>query len=248
MGSTMLDNFRNFIADQKFHPGFLGMILNPYYFLRGGLKRAVSARAPVFRGTLVDFGCGSKPYRRYFTNVDSYVGMDIEVSGHDHQKLNSLTDIFYDGTHWPFDSGTIDNVFSSETFEHVFNLPENLAEMHRVLKPGGCLFATIPFAFPEHEQPYDYARYTEFGMHHLLTEAGFEEVVVEKSGTAVTAISQLWSTYLFQNLGSKHPMIGLPCQLIFIAPGTILASILNTILPKNRDLYCSLIVLAKKCG
>lgn len=244
----MLGNFRDFIADQKFHPGFLGMILNPYYFLRGGLKRAVSKQAPSFRGKLVDFGCGSKPYRRYFTNVDSYVGMDIEVSGHDHEKLSSLTDIFYDGAHWPFDSGSIDNIFSSETFEHVFNLPENLAEMYRVLKPGGHLFVTIPFAFPEHEQPYDYARYTQFGMRHLLTEAGFEEIEIEKSGTAIMAVSQLWSTYLFQNLGTKRPAIELLCQLFLIAPGTILASLLNAILPKNRDLYCSLIIWAKKRG
>lgn len=237
---------RTFIADQKFHPGVFGALLNPYYFLRRGLLREVADEAPKLKGSVVDFGCGSQPYRRYFTATDNYIGMDIEVSGHDHDKLNSLIDVYYDGQNWPFEAGSIDNIFSSETFEHVFNLDENLAEMHRVLKPGGLLLATIPFAFPEHEKPYDFARYTEFGMRHLLEKAGFTDIDIRKSGTAVTAISQLWSTYIFQTIGSRHPLLALFSQLLVIAPGTLVATILNAILPKNRDLYCSLIIRARK--
>ncbi len=198
--------------------------------------------------TVIDFGCGSQPYRRYFTNVSSYIRMDIEVSGHDHARLNSLVDVYYDGATWPFETGSIDNIFSSETFEHVFNLPENLAEMRRVLKPGGKLLATIPFAFPEHEQPYDFARYTEFGMRHLLEKAGFDQIEIQKSGTFVTAISQLWSTYIFQKLGAKNAVLNLLVQIVLVAPGTIWGAILNALLPTSRDLYCSLVIKAKKPG
>jgi SAM-dependent methyltransferase len=239
---------RKFFADQKFHPSRLGLVLNPYYFLRRGLLTEVKATAGTLKGKLVDFGCGSQPYRRYFTAVDSYIGMDIEASGHDHGELNSLIDVYYDGKNWPFETGSIDNIFSSETFEHVFNLPENLAEMHRVLKPDGTLFATIPFAFPEHEHPYDYARYTIFGLRDLLAKAGFDKIEIRKSGTAVTAISQLWSAYIFQNIGAKHPALALLCQLLIIAPGTMVAAVMDWILPKNRDLYCSLIVRARKAS
>lgn len=238
--------FAKLIADQKFHPGLPGIILNPYYFLRRSLCREVADTAGALSGTVIDFGCGSQPYRRYFTAARAYVGMDIEVSGHAHDQLNSLIDVYYDGKNWPFEDGSIDNIFSSETFEHVFNLDENLADMHRVLKPGGLLFATIPFAFPEHEKPYDFARYTEFGMRHLLEKAGFKDIDIRKSGTAVTAISQLWSAYVFQTIGSRHPLLALLSQLLIIAPGTLAAAVLNAILPKNRDLYCSLIIRARK--
>ena len=44
---------------------------------------------------------------------------------------------------------------------------------HRVLKPGGRMIFTAPLFYEEHEQPYDFYRYTQFAVRHLFTEAGF---------------------------------------------------------------------------
>jgi len=46
-----------------------------------------------------------------------------------------------------FPSGVFDVVLSNEVFEHVPNLERSLAEVARVLKPGGTLLATFPFAY-----------------------------------------------------------------------------------------------------
>ena len=50
--------------------------------------------------------------------------------------VNSKVDFFYDGKQFPFDSSEFDWVFSSEVFEHMFNIDEQLEEINRVLKQG----------------------------------------------------------------------------------------------------------------
>jgi SAM-dependent methyltransferase len=62
------------------------------------------------------------------------------------------------------------------------HLPESklvLAELSRVLKPGGKMIYTDPLFFEEHEQPFDFYRYTQFGLRYLFGSTGF---VVERLG------------------------------------------------------------------
>ena len=51
-----------------------------------------------------------------------------------------------------------------------------LDEMHRVLKPVGRLFLSTPFILPIHDAPYDFYRYTQFGLAHLCR--GFQHVKI----------------------------------------------------------------------
>lgn len=48
-----------------------------------------------------------------------------------------------DARSMPFESGSFDYVFSVATFEHILELPLALAEMHRVLAPGGLLYTNF---------------------------------------------------------------------------------------------------------
>ena len=41
------------------------------------------------------------------------------------------------------------------------------------MKPGGTLWLTAPFFYVEHERPYDYFRYTRYGLRFLLKQADF---------------------------------------------------------------------------
>ncbi len=79
----------------------LGVLLNPAYITRSALHRAIAAIAPSIKGSILDFGCGSKPYDSLFTSAKEYIGIDIETSGHDHDTLQSKVDIYYDGKHIP---------------------------------------------------------------------------------------------------------------------------------------------------
>ena len=59
-------------------------MISPVYFIRDGLYRNIASLAPRLSGDILDFGCGSKPYESLFVNASSYVGVDVQVSGHDH--------------------------------------------------------------------------------------------------------------------------------------------------------------------
>jgi len=204
----------------EFDPG----VTYPAYLTRNRLLNGITRYAPMMAGRLLDFGCGSKPYRSLF-QVDEYIGLDFENPGHPH--VNEQIDVFYDGTHIPFADASFDSVFSSEVFEHVFNLPDALRELNRVLKPGGLLLATCPFAICEHEVPNDYARYTSYGLRYLLREHGLEMVAQDKTGNSVETVFQLWIMYIHQH----------------VAP-----VFLSKLLPDRRDLYLNNIIVCKKTG
>ena len=161
----MFTKLREIKRRQKFITSCVSVFINPAFFVRRGLSRGIRRHAGAMKGVMLDFGCGSKPYRELFT-VDKYIGLDVVESGHEH--VGESIDVFYDGKRIPFEDGFFDSVFSSEVFEHVFNLDEILIELNRVLKSGGTMLITVPFVWEEHEAPYDFARYTSFGIKYLL--------------------------------------------------------------------------------
>src|SRR5438309_1381662 len=166
------------------------------FLIRNRLLQAIQKLAPELNGRLLDFGCGQKPYRTLF-NVKEYIGVDFENPGHPHE--NEAIDFFYNGTQLPFEAGQFDSIFTSEVFEHVFNLPDILKELNRVLKVHGMLLVTCPFAFCEHEVPNDFARYTSYGLTSLLQQNGFEIVRFLKTGNTHEAITQLRLVYIHQH-------------------------------------------------
>jgi SAM-dependent methyltransferase len=170
--------------------------------------------------------------------------VDIEVSGHSHYEEE--IDVYYDGKTLPFSNNFFDAVFSSEVFEHIFNLDEMLKEIHRVIKPGALALFTIPFVWDEHEIPYDFGRYASFGIRHMLEQKGFEIISLEKSTHFMEVWFQLWNLYLFHLLFTRNKYINIGLNIIFICPFTLLGIILSAILPKQRGLYHNSIVLARK--
>ncbi len=224
----------------------MGIFFNPFYLVRKELYNGIAHYNKGLKGQLIDLGCGTKPYQHLFTEVTSYVGLDIEQSGNVDGK--TAVDLFYDGKTFPLNNNSIDVVFSSETFEHIFNLPEILAEIHRVLKKDGQLLFTCPFFWPEHEAPFDYARYTSFALQHMLKEHGFEIVHQHKTGHYILVLLQAIALYIFYII-NRVPIIKPILFVVFISPLFILGNVLNQILPtimKRKDLYFNHIILAKK--
>ena len=192
----------------------------------------------------MDFGCGAKPYVELFFKCTEYIGMDIDVSGHDHS--NESIDVYYDGKHIPFEDERFDNVFSSEVFEHIANPELILPEIRRVLKVGGYMLATVPFVWNEHEIPFDFKRYTSFGIKELLTNQGFEVIDVKKSTNYIEMIYQMKAEYYRYIFADKPPRIRHFVQRTLISFQTMKGRILNKILPDNWSFYGDNIVLCRK--
>jgi len=229
---------------ELFTPTPLGIAINPFHITRNALFRRVRQLAPRLRGDVVDFGCGSKPYAPLFTGAASYVGVDIETSGHDHQT--STVDVFYDGKTLPFGNDHCDAVVSFETLEHIFNPSRILSEINRITKDGGLLLLSVPFVWDEHEVPYDCARYTSFGLRHILGLAGYEVLELHKTTSYFLTVAQMFIAYLSQHVFPRTGVLRHVCQLLFIAPMTALAYALNALLPHREDLFCDCVVLARK--
>lgn len=230
---------------EAFRPTMLiGIWLNPFFIIRRSLLKGITDIALYLsEGKLLDFGCGSKPYESLF-KVDEYIGIDIKISGHNH--IASSVDKFYDGEVIPFPDAYFDNVFSSEVFEHVFNIDEILDEINRVLRLGGKLGFTCPFVWDEHEQPYDYARYTKFAIEHLLNKHGFELIKFEKSTGYVETIAQMFSAYLWQYVLPRNVYVRFLLVPFIIAPVNLMGIFLGFILPSSDSFYHNNIVVAKK--
>lgn len=242
-----MDMFTKFVGRlrrEAFITSPLGIVISPVYFIRDGLYKNISALAPRLGGDILDFGCGSKPYESVFVNATSYVGVDIQVSGHNHK--DSRIDVFYDGKTLPFRDSHFDAVVCFEVFEHVFNIDELLREIGRVLKPNGQLLISVPFAWDEHEVPYDFARYTSFGIKHVLESNGLQVVEIRKTTTYVLAMCQVFIAYLTRYVLPKNKIIARLFQLILIFPLNLLSLLLNFVLPKRYEYYSNNVVLAKK--
>lgn len=136
---------------------------------------------------VLDAGAGRGPYRELFAHCD-YVSSDWASSIHPEAKhadiVASLDDL-------PVEDEAFDVVVCTQVLEHVSEPAAVLRELSRVLAPGGKLLLTAPFVGELHEEPYDYYRYTTFGLEHLLAQAGFSEIVIQPLGGYFQAIGYL---------------------------------------------------------
>jgi SAM-dependent methyltransferase len=230
------------VQKEQFEPTWLGILLNPVHIVRSGLNRCIRDFAPEVCGDILDFGCGSKPYKKMFYNADSYTGCDTCDSGHDHH--NSSVDFYYDGRILPFSNNQFDAVVSFEVFEHVFDLQGSLSEINRVTKDDGLLLISVPFVWAEHEAPFDYTRYTSYGIALLLEKSGFDIVKTRTTSSDLLTIFQLFIYYLMQ-VTPKNRLFYL-FQLFVFFPLTFISYVIDWALPTRNDLFLGNVVLARK--
>jgi SAM-dependent methyltransferase len=239
----MIRKLIDFYKQQLFFVNFASIFINPNYFSRKGLLKYLRKEAHNLSGRLLDFGSGRKPWKSLF-HVDDYIGVDIAESGHNH--YDSEIDFYYDGHVIPFENNSFDSIFASDVFEHLFNLDEILDELYRVLKPEGQMLVTIPFAWNEHETPYDFARYTSFGIQSIMKKHNFEIICLHKTATGFETVCQLFNTYVIENIFPKNKALRTLLMIIITGPLTLLAVLLNYILPDNESWYLGMVLLAKK--
>src|SRR5215470_12370346 len=117
------------------------------------LERFVlAAAASVAPGArILDAGAGDGGYRQHFTHVDYESADFMQVDkpyAHDITYVGDLADL-------PVEDARFDLVLLTQVLEHLSEPVAVLAELRRVLKPGGRLWGSSPLFYEEHEQPYD---------------------------------------------------------------------------------------------
>lgn len=102
---------------------------------------------------------------------------------------SELTQFVADAHRIPLADGSVEAVWIQAVLEHVLDPWRVAAEIHRVLKPDGVVYAETPFLQQVHEGSYDFTRFTESG-HRWL----FRQFVEVDSGVVLGPGSQLlWS-------------------------------------------------------
>lgn len=231
-----------FARARQFNPGIAGIAVTPFFLARRALWNNLVDVSKCVSGRLLDVGCGTMPYRSLFS-VQHYVGLEIDS---EQARTRNVADFFYDGTTFPFESDRFDGVLCNQVLEHVFNPIEFLSEIHRVLKPDGTLILTVPFVWDEHEQPFDYARYTSFGLSHLLKKAGFHIQIHRKTLGNAAILLQLLNAYLFKTIAPRRAVSHAALGVLLFAPVSLIGLVVGALLPANSDLFLDHVVVAKR--
>ena len=112
---------------------------------------------------ILDLGCGEGRHAITAYMLKNVESVGIDLSHHDLQTTQERFGEFYDpdaadkslvisvanGNHLPFADNTFDKVICSEVLEHIPDYRAVLAEIERVLKPGGIFGVSVPRFFPE---------------------------------------------------------------------------------------------------
>jgi glycosyltransferase involved in cell wall biosynthesis/SAM-dependent methyltransferase len=148
--------------------------------------RDVAAGIPA-GARVLDVGAGEAPYRELFDHTD-YVTTDWTHSVHPGARQ---VDVVGPADDLPIDSESFDFILLTEVLEHTPDPTGVLREMNRILRPGGRLHMTTPFVWELHELPFDFFRYTAWGLDRVLRDAGFAGVDIAPRNDAFTTLAQM---------------------------------------------------------
>lgn len=101
------------------------------------------------------------------------------------------TDCVADAAKLPFQASAFDLVIAQETLEHVADPFSAVAEMARILRPGGRLYLQAPFVLGYHPGPEDYWRFTAAGMRELLVREGLQVISLHPAVGAGTGLYRI---------------------------------------------------------
>ena len=144
--------------------------------------------AAVGRGKRVlDLGCRSGALTRHFLEGNSVVGLDVDPAALEKAAALGIEPVQADVEEpLPFEDASFDVVVAGELFEHL-QFPDALvAEVRRVLRPGGVLAGSVPNAFrmqsrlrflrgrPPEDDPTHLRMFSPTALRELL--AGFDGI------------------------------------------------------------------------
>jgi Methylase involved in ubiquinone/menaquinone biosynthesis len=139
---------------------------------------------------ILDAGAGELRYKK-FCNHLKYVAQDFgQYEGHGNEKglhtgtwNQSKLDIVSDITAIPEPDASFDAILCAEVLEHLPDPLLALKEFSRLLRPGGSLILTAPFASFVHFAPYFFnTGFSEYWYRRHLPATGFEIVDLQANG------------------------------------------------------------------
>ncbi|MGY8814422.1 MAG: class I SAM-dependent methyltransferase [Gammaproteobacteria bacterium] len=148
----------HFLVNTPFHPQWL---------IHGVKENFLQDVSRTIGGNVLDIGCSHKLTKEYLNGDVQYIGLDYFTAI---TLYDSSPDIFGNAENLLFLNNSIDAVFLLDVLEHIKNPGLCMQEITRVLTAGGKLIFNVPFMYPIHDAPYDYQRWTIYGLRNLLEQ------------------------------------------------------------------------------
>ncbi len=168
-------------------------ISSPHYIVSSHLFSWMKSDAlNAAKGVMLDYGCGGQPYKDLFlSKVSKYIGADVAAA-----KGVDLDIIIEPNRHLPLDDKTVDTILSTQALEHANDVDFYLSECSRLIKSGGVLILTAPMQWRHHEVPYDYHRFTRYGLIDYLGRHGFIIKEICSCGGVYALLGQIFLNHL----------------------------------------------------
>ncbi|MDQ3193590.1 MAG: class I SAM-dependent methyltransferase [Bacteroidota bacterium] len=143
------------------------------YYKNGLLLECIQHFKSLFKGRLLDLGCGNKPYADIYNEVcESSVGCDVPFSIHQNSHVEILCSA--EDIDKYFEPASFDCILCTEVLEHTSDDSKVMENVNMLLKNNGTLILSAPFIYVLHEAPYDHRRYTYYGLQNILESNSFK--------------------------------------------------------------------------
>lgn len=153
----------------------------------------------------LDIGSGGSSYDRFFPNR-----LTVDIDPERRPQMVA------DAHELPFSDDEFASVLCTEVLEHVRDPFQVESELRRVTSPGGTLILTTRFAFPIHDAPGDYWRFTPYALKMIFKEWEIIELVPEANTMQTIAV-------LLQRIAFQTKMrLNKPMKALFFSLAWIL--------------------------
>lgn len=233
----------------KLTPIFVKRWIDPDAFrIRDFVASAISETPAGSR--ILDAGAGESRNRAMITH-QTYIAVDA-ACGDPAWNYGDL-DVIADLEQTPFGTDSFDLVICTQVLEHVREPQQVLKELLRVNKSGGALCLSAPQGWGVHQPPFDFFRYTHFGLKYLLENAGYEVISIVPScgyfGYLANRLTVFPKTLFWQIKKRWLRLVLFPAELVaYMIFVFLLPSLLNLFdfLDRERNYTLNYLVLAKK--
>lgn len=165
------------------------------------LEKQIQDVSNYISGKVLDVGAGEvNRYAKYFAYTE-YIRMDPRHTG--------KADLVGSADNIPLPDDSVDSIVCTQVFEHLSDPWKSAQELFRVLKPKGYALITVPQMNELHEEPFDFYRYTKFGLQSMFEKAGFTVVRVDQRGGLFSMLWQICIRYCIDRFSLyQRPYVG----------------------------------------
>jgi SAM-dependent methyltransferase len=194
---------------------------------------------------VADVGCGEQPLRGLLESLGArYTGIDVQ------QNFRGTVAVVADITSVPLPDAAFDVVVCTEVLEHVPDTAGAFAELARLCRPGGTVVVTTPFAYPLHEEPYDFVRLTPHQVRARATAAGFEVVELTCAGNELEVCATVWCNLWSRSRGARSGRMRAAWNALMRLPVNLVVGGLTPLVGSRlpRKYYLSTLAVLRRMG